>query len=93
MVAVQMGTYGSARFSPMMNNMNNIPSLCQDMIGTYYGISLPVVLSLAHIRLVGSIFSTLSPVSGIVPGHGPHLYKIPKILQNLWDVQHNSIRG
>ena len=60
MVAVQMGTYGSARFSPMMNNMNNIPSLCQDMIGTYYGISLTVVLSLAHIRLVGSIFSTLA---------------------------------
>ena len=58
MVAVQMGTYGSARFSPMMNNMNNIPSLCQDMIGTYYGVSLPVALSLAHIRLVGSIFST-----------------------------------
>ena len=45
MVAVQMGTYGSVRFSPMMHNMNNISSLCQDMVGTYYGVSL------AHIRL------------------------------------------
>ena len=40
MVAVQMGTYDSAESSPMMNNMNNIPSLCQDMIGTYYGVTL-----------------------------------------------------
>ena len=58
MVAVQMVTYDSAESSPMMNNMNNIPSLCQDMIGTYYGISPCGSLSLAHIRLVGSIFST-----------------------------------
>ena len=77
MVAVQMGTYGSAKFSPMMNNMNNMINLlsiydmmylatsvylfailCQDMIGTYYVVSLPVVLPLAHIGLVGSIFST-----------------------------------
>ena len=27
MVAVQMGTYGSAKFSPMMNNMNNMINL------------------------------------------------------------------
>ena len=77
MVAVQMGTYDSAEFSPMMNNMNNMINLlsiydmmylmtsvylfailCQDIIGTYYVVSLPVVLPLAHIELVGSIFST-----------------------------------
>ena len=60
MVAVQMGTYDCAESGPMMNNMNNISSLCQDMIGTYYVVSLPVVLPLAHIGLVGSIFSTLA---------------------------------
>ena len=104
MVAVQMGTYDSARFNPMINNsiincphswnLNSsahlpgskqidtsfhnllsiydmmylmtsvylfaIPILCQDMIGTYYVVSLPVVLPLAHIRLVGSIISTLA---------------------------------
>ena len=37
-----------------------IPILCQYMIGTYYVVSLPVVLPLAHIRLVGSIISTLA---------------------------------
>ena len=37
-----------------------IPSLCQDMIGTYYVVSLPVVLPLAHVGLVRSIFSTLA---------------------------------
>ena len=37
-----------------------IPILCQDMIGTYYVVSPPVVLPLAHIRLVGSIISTLA---------------------------------
>ena len=63
MVAVQMGTYGSAKFSPMMNNMNNMMNLlsiydmmylttsvylfailCQDMIGTYYVVSLSLWL-------------------------------------------------
>ena len=37
-----------------------IPSLCQDMIGTYYVVSLPVVLPLAHIGLVGSMINTLA---------------------------------
>ena len=37
-----------------------IPILCQYMIGTYYVVPLPVVLPLAHIRLVGSIISTLA---------------------------------
>ena len=89
-----MGTYGSAKFSPMMNNMNNMINLlsiydmmylatsvylfailCQDMIGTYYVVSLPVVLPLAH-KTGGLNHQHPGIVFGKVPGHGPPLYKI-----------------
>ena len=64
-----------------------IPSLCQDMIGTYYVVSLPVVLPLAHVKLVSSIFSILAL------SLEKYLAMVRLFTKYLCNVQHNSIRG